>query len=391
MVFKNIKITTKLIGSGLIFLLSTTIMFYIIATNIKMPAFHLALVGLTALLAVFTIILILIDIQGSTNNLKRLFTGLEKDDLSLSLTARSGDEFGKLFTVFNRFLTRLRDVFESVSHDANMVVIAVYEISASTKEITTTANQQSASVSEIVSTMESNKNLSEQMAAKTAEVADLAKQTGDLSRKGVELRDANQTMMEDIRTQNGTIINEIKNLSDMIVRINEAIGIIDGIADQTKLIAFNASLEASSSGEAGARFGVVAAEIRRFADNVVDSTRDIKQKIEEVQSASQNLIAEANNGSKQIDQGYERMVEQKVVFENIVENSQNVATRSQQISNLSKQQEYASSQIFLTLKEISAGVKQFVSATASTSKIADNLNVMSQGLQNTIGKYRTVN
>jgi methyl-accepting chemotaxis protein len=356
-----------------------------------MSAVQLTLVGLTVFFAVFTILFILMDIKGSANNLKQLFTGLEKDDLSLSLTTRSGDEFGKLFMVFNRFLTRLREVFDSFSHDANMVVIAVYEISASTKEITTTANQQSASVSEIVSTMENNKNLSEQMAAKTAEVADLAKQTQDLSRKGVELRDANQVMMEEIRSQNGTIINEIKKLSDMIVRINEAIGIIDGIADQTKLIAFNASLEASSSGEAGARFGVVAAEIRRFADNVVDSTRDIKQKIEEVQAASQNLITEANNGSKQIDQGYERMVEQKTVFENIVENSQNVATRSQQISNLSKQQEYASSQIFLTLKEISAGVKQFVTATASTSKIADNLNVMSQGLQDTIGKYRTVN
>jgi methyl-accepting chemotaxis protein len=391
MAFKNVKITTKLISSGMVFLLPITIMFYIIVTNIKMSAVQLTLVGLTVFFAVFTILFILMDIKGSANNLKQLFTGLEKDDLSLSLTTRSGDEFGKLFMALNRFLTRLREVFDSFSHDANMVVIAVYEISASTKEITTTANQQSASVSEIVSTMENNKNLSEQMAAKTAEVADLAKQTQDLSRKGVELRDANQAMMEGIRSQNGTIINEIKNLSDMIVRINEAIGIIDGIADQTKLIAFNASLEASSSGEAGARFGVVAAEIRRFADNVVDSTRDIKQKIEEVQAASQNLITEANNGSKQIDQGYERMVEQKTVFENIVENSQNVATRSQQISNLSKQQEYASSQIFLTLKEISAGVKQFVTATASTSKIADNLNVMSQGLQNTIGKYRTVN
>jgi methyl-accepting chemotaxis protein len=175
----------------------------------------------------------------------------------------------------------------------------------------------------------------------------------------------------------------------MIIRISEAIRIIDGIADQTKLIAFNASLEASSSGESGARFSVVAAEIRRFADNVVESTREIKQKIEEVQGASQTLIAEANNGSRQIEIGYERMSEQKTVFEHIVDNSQNVATRSQQISNLSKQQELASSQIFNALKEISAGVKQFVIATSSTSKIADSLNGMSEELQEKVEKYRT--
>jgi methyl-accepting chemotaxis protein len=197
-------------------------------------------------------------------------------------------------------------------------------------------------------------------------------------------------MMEGIRDENLKIISEIRNLTDMIGRISEAIRIIDGIADQTKLIAFNASLEASSSGESGARFSVVAGEIRRFADNVVESTREIKQKIEEVQGASQTLIAEANNGSKQIEMGYERMGEQKIVFEHIVENSQNVATRSQQISNLSKQQELASSQIFTALKEISAGVKQFVTATSSTSTIAESLNGMSEELKDKVNRYRTI-
>ena len=237
--------------------------------------------------------------------------------------------------------------------------------------------------------MEGSKNLSEQIAFKTTEVANLALETQELSSKGADLREANQDMMEDIRKQNQKIISEIRNLSDMIIRISEAIRIIDGIADQTKLIAFNASLEASSSGEAGARFSVVAAEIRRFADNVVESTHEIKQRIEEVQEASQTLISEANNGSRQIEIGYERMSEQKIVFENIVENSQNVANRSQQLSNLSKQQELASSQIFTALKEISAGVKQFVVATSSTSRIADSLNGMSEDLKDKVEKYRT--
>jgi methyl-accepting chemotaxis protein len=237
--------------------------------------------------------------------------------------------------------------------------------------------------------MEGSKNLSEQISVKTTEVANLAKATQDYSSKGAELRDANENMMEEIRQQNQKIISEIRNLSDMIFRISEAIRIIDGIADQTKLIAFNASLEASSSGEAGARFSVVASDIRRFADNVVESTKEIKLKIEEVQGASQTLISEANNGSRQIEIGYERMTEQKAVFEQIVDNSQNVATRSQQISNLSKQQELASSQIFNALKEISAGVKQFVIATSSTSKIANSLNSMSEELKDKVEKYRT--
>jgi len=341
--------------------------------------------------AIGFVIIITRDINKSVLNLRSLFKSLHENDLTLSLKVNSMDEFGELTIAFNAFLNVLRSTFGSFKQSSQLVADSVFDISSSSKEITTTANEQSASVSEIVSTMEGSKNLSEQIALKTSEVANLAIETQSLSSKGAELREANQGMMEEIRKQNQKIISEIRNLSDMIIRISEAIRIIDSIADQTKLIAFNASLEASASGEAGTRFAVVASEIRRFADNVADSTREIKQKIEEVQRGSQILIAEANSGSKQIEIGYERMSEQKMVFENIVDNSQNVAVRSQQISNLSKQQELASSQIFNALKEISAGVKQFVIATSSTSKIAENLNVMSVDLKGKVEKFRTEN
>ena len=354
-------------------------------------ALYLLIVFVSLGIAIGFVILITSNINRSVKNLRTLFKSLNENDLTLSLQVNSMDEFGELMTAFNGFINILRSTFGSFKQSTQLVADSVFDISTSSKEITTTANEQSASVSEIVSTMESCKNLSEQVALKTTEVANLAMETQELSSKGAELREANQIMMEDIRNQNQNIISEIRSLSDMIIRISEAIRIIDSVADQTKLIAFNASLEASASGEAGTRFAVVAAEIRRFADNVVDSTRQIKQKIEEVQYASQTLIAKANNGSRQIEIGYERMSEQKIVFENIVENSQNVATRSQQISNLSKQQEMASSQIFIALKEISVGVKQFVIATSSTSKTADNLKGMSEELKGKVEKYKTSN
>ena len=264
---------------------------------------YLSIVLVSLGIALSFVMLITMDINRSVKTLKALFKGLNENDLTLSLQINSKDEFGELMVAFNGFLNILRSTFGSFKKSAKLVADSVFDISSSSKEVTTTANEQSASVSEIVSTMEGSKNLSEQIAFKTTEVAQLAKETQELSSKGADLREANQNMMEDIRNQNQKIITEIRNLSGMIIRISEAIRIIDSIADQTKLIAFNASLEASSSGEAGARFSVVASEIRRFADNVVESTREIKQKIEEVQDASQILITEANSGSKQIEIG----------------------------------------------------------------------------------------
>jgi methyl-accepting chemotaxis protein len=339
----------------------------------------LAAAVLTSILAFTAVVMTNVSISRSMARLRQFFSSLQRDDLSPVIEVNSRDEFGELMLAFNGFLKKLERVFDSFSQHASMVSSSVYDLSASAKEISTTATEQSTSVAEIVATMEDNKNLSRQAAQKTEEVAELMEQTQKLSQRGAELRDVNQDMMQDIRDQNAKTIEEIMSLADMLNRIDETIGIIDSIADQTKLIAFNASLEASSSGEEGAR----------FADSVAESTAEIKEKIEEVQSASRALIEEANDGSRQIAYGYDRMSEQKAVFENIVEVSRNVAVRSRQISNLSKQQELASSQIFQALTEISAGVKQFVTATASTSKIADNLNTMSIELKETVNKYRT--
>ncbi|MDR1986467.1 MAG: methyl-accepting chemotaxis protein [Treponema sp.] len=361
---------------------------------ILMPVYRMLWVSIIIIVVMILLVaagafIVARSISKPINHMVAILGDIREGDMTKHLDIHSKDEIGEMTTSFNTTLGKIRELIMGIKEKAISLSDMGEDMATSAKEITTTANEQSASVSEIVSTMEGSKNLSEQMAAKTEEVAHLAKETQGLSQKGVELRDANEQMMEGIQNQNSKIIHEIKNLVDMIKHINDAIRIIDGIADQTKLIAFNASLEASSSGESGARFSVVASEIRRFADNVVDSTRGIKLKIEEVQTASQSLITEAFNGSQQIEQGYEHMSAQKAVFEAIVATAQNVATRSQQISNLSKQQEYASAQIFEALKEISAGVQQFVAATTSTSKIADTLNAMSTGLQKAIEKYRT--
>jgi len=340
-----------------------------------------------ALFAFFIILTTNLSIRKSTDNMSVVFKRLDENDLAVRVESISNDELGDFMIALKGFLLKLQSTFSSFKKNTSMVSTSVIELSSTTQQMTAVANEQSASVSEIVATMENNRNISAQSAQKTSEVAHLASQTQELSRRGAELREINENMMLDVRNQNAKIIEIIRNLAEMLSRIDESVALIDTIADHTKLIAFNAALEASSSGEAGSRFSVVASEIRRFADNVVESASEIKEKISELQEASQSLLTEANNGSRKIDIGYNRIVEQKEVFENIVDASQNVAIRTQQISSLSKQQEYATTQVFSALKEISSGVNQFVHATVITSETVNKLNNMSEELRESLAKY----
>jgi len=339
------------------------------------------------LFAFFIIFITAFSIRKSTDNMGVVFNRLNENDLSVSIESISNDELGEFMSLLKNFLSKLQSTFASINKNSSMVSKAMMELSSTAKQMAATANEQSASVAEIVSTMESNRELSAQSAETTIEVAQLASQTQELCRRGAVIREVNENMMLDIRNQNAKTIETIRNLADMLSKIDESIKFIDTIADHTKLIAFNAALEASSSGEAGARFSVVASEIRRFANNVVESASEIKENISELHETAQTLLTEASNGSRAIDTGYNRMVEQKEVFESIVDVSHNVAIRTQQISGLSKQQEFATDQVFTALKEISAGVNQFVSATSITSDTVGKLNNMSSELNETLSKY----
>jgi len=337
--------------------------------------------------AFFIIFITAFSIRRSTDSMGVVFKRLNENDLSVVIESISSDELGDFMTLLGGFLSKLQITFSAINKNSSMVSLAMIDLSSTARQMAATANEQSASVAEIVSTIENNRNLTAQSAEKTKEVANLAVQTQELSRRGASLREANENMMFDIRNQNEKTINIIKNLTDMLSGIDESVKIIDSIADHTKLIAFNAALEAASSGEAGSRFSAVADEIRRFANNVVESAAEIKENISEINRAAQNLLTEANNGSRAIDAGYNRIVEQKEVFENIVDVSQNVAVRMQQIFNLSKQQEVSAAHVFTALKEISAGVNQFVSATTITSDTVGKLNNMSSELKEMLAKY----
>ena len=141
----------------------------------------------------------------------------------------------------------------------------------------------------------------------------------------------------------------IKALNKKIDGIWDIVGIINSVADQTKIIAFNAELEASSSGEAGKNFHIVATEIRRLSDTIIDSIKEIKSNIDEIQLASDRLILDSEKGTKQIDISCENAKSLERGFGSIM------ATSSPSSSE---------DQIFTSIQQIAQGIEEFSKNTA---------------------------
>ncbi len=308
--------------------------------------------------------------------------------LTKRLESASEDELGEMAKSFNTFMERIHDIVKSVKETTMNVSNSAGEISAAVEEQASVIRQLSASVTEITSTMEEVSTTSTQIADNSGSVVDIASRALQNTEDGVTIVKASMTKMDEIKRDNQRSIEEILELGKKSKEITKVMEIIDNIADQTKLIAFNAAIEAASAGEAGKRFGVVAVEIRRLADNVMESTGEIKGKIEEIHEAINRLVIASERGSKTIQSGMESSSNTVAMLGEILSGARSTTDAAKQISLSTQQQKTASEQMVTALKEIDGGAKQTSASIVQINSVSRNMVELSRNLKEMVEKFK---
>ncbi|MFP4364774.1 MAG: [Fe-Fe] hydrogenase large subunit C-terminal domain-containing protein [Spirochaetia bacterium] len=150
------------------------------------------------------------------------------------------------------------------------------------------------------------------------EISNVSDRTMESLNEGVVHLQESLDKMRQIRETSKRTIAGINNLNEHIDSIWEIVSMINAVADQTKIIAFNAELEASAAGETGKNFEIVATEIRRLADSTMTSTKEIKEKIQQIQGASENLIIHSTEETQRINEGMELSEKISSLFEELL-------------------------------------------------------------------------
>lgn len=339
-----------------------------------------------------SLILIGLIINRSVSNpLKRtvkIISEIADGDLTREFHSDMRDEVGQIIEALNIMVVSLKEILDLVAETTKKTSTASLEISAAVEEQAAVTSQQSSSVSEITATMEELSVTTTQVAEYSNSVADIAAQSLENTKIGAESVGLVMGKMDEINTDNQKNIRDIIDLGKKSEEINKVMVIINSIADQTKLIAFNAALEASSAGEAGKRFGVVAAEIRRLADSVIVSTGETENKIKEIQDAVNNMVIASEKSSKGIREGLDYSTETAAKLDEIVKGAQETADAARQISLSTQQELSATEQVLTALKEIEQGAKQAASSIGQIGFISKDLENLSRDLTDLIGKFR---
>lgn len=309
-------------------------------------------------------------------------------NLDKPLVADAHDEIGVLAGATNDMRSRLQALVSEVAAHAAAVNQVAQEISAAVEHQAASSAEMSSSVAEITSTMEELSASSSEIAENSSAVVNMANQTLINSRKGSEGVQTVLARMQDIRSDNQHNLSEIVDLGAKSKEIGKIMEIINTIADQTRLIAFNAALEASSAGEAGKRFSVVAAEIRRLADSVTDSTSEISTKVNEIQDSISRLVITSEKGAQVIASGISASGSASEKLAEIVNAATETSSAAQQISLSTQQQKTASSQVVVALREIVTANAYTAKSTARIVQIGKEMSRLSSDLFKATGQFR---
>ena len=245
------------------------------------------------------------------------------------------------------------------------------------------------SIQKIETTVCENSRITADIVEKTGSVATIASRMEEDVLHGFEVLEKNVKKMEDIKEKNSGIINGIISLSNKVNKIRDIVRTINTITDQTKVIAFNAALEAASAGETGKRFAVVAGEVNRLADDIAVLTRQIREQVEEIQSSSSSLIVYSEEGSDRIAEGYKLIKDLEDIFKEIRSGAEITSNQAQTITVSTQQQLKSSEQIYSAVADVSQRIKRYVGSAEAVALSAGTLSERTSELERFLAEENT--
>jgi methyl-accepting chemotaxis protein len=320
----------------------------------------------------------------SINNMRELMSGINKENLHKVKAANTDLSNEFMFNVYliNTIVEILQKILKESQRISMTVVESSNELSVISRETAVTSLEQNSGVKELLSAMEESDALSKTIAEKIGEVSLVASRTTDNINEGFDILKQNMQKLDEIKRANDVTVEGIKVLTEKVSGISDIARIINGIADQTNIIAFNAELEASSAGDVGENFALVANEIRRLTNNTIQSTEEIRKRIIEIQHSSDELLVASQNGSEKILDGNQIINDLNTRFEELKASSESMNYASEDIKKIIDQQTASFAQIVITLRQIAEAAETFSSSTQKISDSAQNLCTISTNLKN---------
>ncbi len=338
-----------------------------------------AVIAAIAGIALFTWI-----IKGIVKSVKEVQASAEEaavGNLTHEVLVHTTDEIGEMAQSFNKMIVNLRKIVGEINNATDHLASSSEELSATSDDLSKGASQLTSQTEQVVTAMTEVSQTIMDMAKNATSAADASRSASATATKGKHSVDMTADDMIKIAHTVQQAASTIEELGRSSAQIGEIVAVINGIADQTNLLALNAAIEAARAGEQGRGFAVVADEVRKLAERTGQATKDIAHRIQSIQQAAAESVDAMKKGSDEVDKGVALAKEASSSLDTIVAGSSGAMDMVQRIAAATEQQSAATEEVTQNMESISGITRQASVSTEHIKGSAAELAKLAAGLK----------
>ena len=300
----------------------------------------------------------------------------------------TADMFGNMADAFNLMIQRFAQLMKQVRESAERVNASAGVLRDNASQMSGTAKQQADESVKTLGAVEELASQMRQVATTAGASSESANQVLQATERGrVAVQETVQDM-QSIRASVQRMSKQVKALGDRSLEISQIVSTIRDIASQTNLLALNAAIEAAGAGEAGARFAVVADQVRKLAESSTGATREIADLVKVIQTETQDAVVAMEHETQAVEAGSASALRTGEVFKEISGIAQRSSELAKSIASAAVSQTASTDQVGRSIKEFAGGTLETQKATDSARATVEDMAKLAAGLTSSVAQFK---
>lgn len=300
----------------------------------------------------------------------------------------TADMFGNLADGFNLMIARFGQLLKQVREAADRVNKSAGTLRDSAGQMSGTARVQAEESVRTLGAVEQLAASMRQVATTAGASSDSAKQVLSATERGNVAVQETVRDMQSIRSAVQRMSKQVKGLGDRSLEISQIVSTIRDIANQTNLLALNAAIEAAGAGEAGARFAVVADQVRKLAESSTQATREIADLVKVIQTETQDAVVAMEHETQAVEAGSASALRTGDVFAEISDIAKRSSELAQNIASAASEQTASTEKVGRAIKEFTGGAVATQKQTDTTRLTIEDMAKLAEGLNSSVAQFK---